>query len=509
MFWLDGSSKLPFVPRCSYLMSNSRSRAFARSHGLIENQAQIVKSAVKIDDFDYWCICASELVDLVIDLVARDEKYLRRDGLSTREESLRRISDLNLKFINLVCFSTFERSFRRLHAKSRSVELAPDSRITTSLSSGDNTNHLSLTPVTAKRGSAVTIESPALPRHGTSRTTASSHTTTSPLVSPPTSSTRASAVPIEVPLPRHNPTPPRSAHPASTFASYRHEPRSTDRLASPTRVSKEGGRVESKDKERREEDEMMKEKGLEEKGIGRKETGKEVNRAGKASKPPPPSPSSNHERGQATGREPHKRQRRQRRHRYRGFTLANALVDASSPTNLSKHPPPFAPLSNEPRRVRRQRRSRRRHPHCVPANGVMSMSPHASIPALASLGPPIPPPSPGKRPPSRLPRLPAPIPTPNPCRQGVPHPTPTPIKHPGRSIPPWTSQLGCCKPLWTITMSRHRHARRRRPPTSKPFTSTSRCRASCRSHTCRCIYPIACSRSMMHFGHHLFLRGEG
>jgi hypothetical protein len=134
MFWLDGSSKLPFVPRCSYLMSNSRSRAFARSLDLIEDQAENLKFSVKTGDFDYWCYCASKLVELVIDLVTRDEKYLRRDGLSTREEGLRRISNLNSRFVNLISFSTFERSFRRLRTNSRSPELAPNSRTTTTTS---------------------------------------------------------------------------------------------------------------------------------------------------------------------------------------------------------------------------------------------------------------------------------------------------------------------------------------------------------------------------------------
>src|SRR6202042_2957998 len=90
MYWLDGSSKLPFVPRCSYLLSSSRAKKFALAQDLIENQARIVKSLVKIGDFDHWCHAASELVDLVLDLVRRDEKYLRRDGLITGPWSLAR-----------------------------------------------------------------------------------------------------------------------------------------------------------------------------------------------------------------------------------------------------------------------------------------------------------------------------------------------------------------------------------------------------------------------------------
>src|SRR6202050_1351313 len=108
MYWLDGSSKLPFGPHCSYLLSSSRAKKFALAQDLIENQARIVKSLVKIGDFDHWCIEASELVDLVIDLVQRDKKYLHRDGLLTRDKSLHRISNLSSQFANLVCFSVFE-----------------------------------------------------------------------------------------------------------------------------------------------------------------------------------------------------------------------------------------------------------------------------------------------------------------------------------------------------------------------------------------------------------------
>jgi hypothetical protein len=92
---------------------------------------------------------------------------------------------------------------------------------------------------------AVTIESLSLPRHGTSRTPC--------LVTPPglllhllqALLERGSAATSQ----RH---PPRLGSPISTVASYQHEPRSTDRLASLTRVSKEKGR-ERKTKERRKE----------------------------------------------------------------------------------------------------------------------------------------------------------------------------------------------------------------------------------------------------------------
>ena len=72
MYWLDGSPRLPFVSHCSYQLSSSRAKTFALAQDLIENQARIVRSCVKINDFDHWSIEASELVDLIIDLVVSD-----------------------------------------------------------------------------------------------------------------------------------------------------------------------------------------------------------------------------------------------------------------------------------------------------------------------------------------------------------------------------------------------------------------------------------------------------
>ena len=74
------------------MLSSSRARKIFLAQDLIENQARIVKSYVRTDDFDHWCYAASELVDLMIDLARRDEKYLQRDGLSTSGESHCRIA---------------------------------------------------------------------------------------------------------------------------------------------------------------------------------------------------------------------------------------------------------------------------------------------------------------------------------------------------------------------------------------------------------------------------------
>jgi hypothetical protein len=101
MFWLDRSSTLPFVPYCSYIMSNSRTRAFAQAQGLIEDRPLNLKFSIETKNFKYWCHCAQELVELMIDLDQRDKKYLHRDGLSTHEEGLHQISDLNSQIVNL------------------------------------------------------------------------------------------------------------------------------------------------------------------------------------------------------------------------------------------------------------------------------------------------------------------------------------------------------------------------------------------------------------------------
>src|ERR1700677_5154187 len=117
MYWLDGSSSLPLVLSCSYMLSSSRARKIFLAQDLIENQARIVKSYVRTNDFDHWCYAASELVDLMIDLARRDEKYLQRDGLSTPEESQCRIAQLKSQYVDSMSRLTFEIVFRRLYPK--------------------------------------------------------------------------------------------------------------------------------------------------------------------------------------------------------------------------------------------------------------------------------------------------------------------------------------------------------------------------------------------------------
>jgi hypothetical protein len=100
MYWQDGSFKLPFIPHSSYFISSSRALVLAGSIIIIEDQVQIVKSCVKIVDFDCWCDAASELVDFMIDFSWRDEEYLHQDTLSSCEGVLSNFQ--HLRWCNLV-----------------------------------------------------------------------------------------------------------------------------------------------------------------------------------------------------------------------------------------------------------------------------------------------------------------------------------------------------------------------------------------------------------------------
>ena len=118
MYWIDGSPRPPIVPHC-FLLSSSRAKEFALVLDLIENQGRIVESCVKMNNFDHWCIEASVLVDLMIDLMQLDQGYLIQDGLSTRDKSLCQIADQNSQFVSLVTISTFELARKRLSSPSR------------------------------------------------------------------------------------------------------------------------------------------------------------------------------------------------------------------------------------------------------------------------------------------------------------------------------------------------------------------------------------------------------
>jgi hypothetical protein len=68
MFWLDGSSTLPFKIISLSFAGKAMVEDSADLLAEIEIQAEIVKFWVKFGVFDHWCHAASELVDLTGDL---------------------------------------------------------------------------------------------------------------------------------------------------------------------------------------------------------------------------------------------------------------------------------------------------------------------------------------------------------------------------------------------------------------------------------------------------------
>jgi hypothetical protein len=75
MFWLDGSSTLPFTIVPTSFVSKACVELITGTLASVENQAEIEKSWVKIKNFDHWCRAASELVDLANDLIYMNTSF--------------------------------------------------------------------------------------------------------------------------------------------------------------------------------------------------------------------------------------------------------------------------------------------------------------------------------------------------------------------------------------------------------------------------------------------------
>src|ERR1700688_3033531 len=102
MFWLDGSSTLPFKLSSPDFASKGLVEEIHKALALVENQARIVKSCVKTGNFDHWCQEASELVDLTGDLLYMDTYYQFVYGFMSGNEQLRYFMELNSKYMNSV-----------------------------------------------------------------------------------------------------------------------------------------------------------------------------------------------------------------------------------------------------------------------------------------------------------------------------------------------------------------------------------------------------------------------
>src|SRR6202790_3846041 len=66
MFWLDGSSKLPFPIVSTRFIGKPCVEHLAEDLASIENQAKIAKSWVEIGDFDRWCHAASDVKGCIL-----------------------------------------------------------------------------------------------------------------------------------------------------------------------------------------------------------------------------------------------------------------------------------------------------------------------------------------------------------------------------------------------------------------------------------------------------------
>jgi hypothetical protein len=273
MFWLDGSSTLPFLIVSTRFLQKPCVESLAEALASVENQAKIAKSWVEIGNFNHWCQAASQLVDLTYHLVAMDNDFLYYEGSISYNERLRRCSKLSSQLVDLVSFLMFERACECL-LRNFKFPIPP---VTTSL---DTHHNLSVnkrpSPASAETGAEVTTTSPALPCHTAASpqtTTTTSHLTHPPL---PNEMTGAKASPC---TPRHAPAPSRSSSSSTTTAvtSHSHEQQSNGCLAPSTKIPQE-------------EEVNMEEMRKEEKGEQRGEERQEQEGRATQSKPPTPSP---------------------------------------------------------------------------------------------------------------------------------------------------------------------------------------------------------------------------
>ena len=111
MFWLDGSSTLPFKLSSPDFASKGLVEEIDKALALVENQAWIVKSCVETGNFNHWCHAASELVDLTGDLLFTDTYYQFVYGLISGDNQLCCFIELNSQHVKSVCFAMFKHLF--------------------------------------------------------------------------------------------------------------------------------------------------------------------------------------------------------------------------------------------------------------------------------------------------------------------------------------------------------------------------------------------------------------
>ena len=96
MFWLDGSSTLPFTIVSTSFGDKACVELITEALASVENQAKIAKSWVKIGDFDHWHLAVSKLVDLADDLIHVNTSFRYYKGSISWNEKLHHCSQLSV-----------------------------------------------------------------------------------------------------------------------------------------------------------------------------------------------------------------------------------------------------------------------------------------------------------------------------------------------------------------------------------------------------------------------------
>ena len=358
MFWLDGSSKLPFPIVSTRFIGKPCVEHLAEDLASIENQAKIAKSWVEIGDFDRWCHAASELVDLTYYLIYADTTFLYYEELISADERLRRCSQLKSQLVDSVRFSTFELARTRLVANLKfATPSAPTTISTISLHRDESVIQRSSSDST-ETSARVTTLSPALPRH-----TALNRITTSPHAAPtsPTPTTintprDATLTGVASPPPHRQPVSVGITNPPQPPTSHEVERRVNDPLGLCT---KEGDGEEGVGSRKR--------RGEVEKGGGEEEV--EAAAKQEPGRHPPPPPPTNDARTQENGTSRRWRRRQCRRPHScccNATAPVTVLAPKRAPNPAFQHAPPTPTIVSDDAHIqarpKRRRRHRRRHP---------------------------------------------------------------------------------------------------------------------------------------------------
>jgi hypothetical protein len=234
MFWLDGSSKLPFPIVSTRFIGKPCVEHLAEDLASIENQAKIAKSWVEIGDSDHWCHAASELVDLTYYLVYADTTFLYYEELISADERLHHCSQLKSQLVDSVRFSTFELVHTRLVANLKFATPSAPTTISTISPCCDDSVVQHSSSDSTETSARVTTLSLVLPHHTVlNRITTSPHAApTSPTPTTVNTSQDATLMGVALPLPHRQPVSVGITNPPQPPTLHEAERRVNDPLSS-------------------------------------------------------------------------------------------------------------------------------------------------------------------------------------------------------------------------------------------------------------------------------------